>query len=80
MDAGKKVFFLVMFAGVVMLAGCDRRFVGGAVAGTEGTGTAYEQQNREALKRLDEDRAAGRISQEEYDRRKAEIEKHSVVY
>lgn len=80
MDVGKRTLFILMLAGVVMLAGCDRKFVGGAAVGAAGAGAAYEYQNREAIKQLDEDRAAGRISQEEYDRRKAEIEKRSVVY
>lgn len=54
MDVGTKAFFVAVLAGPVMLAGCDRKFIGGA--------------------------AAGRISQEKYNRRKAEIEKRSIVY
>lgn len=80
MNIAKRALFVLVPVGVVMLAGCDRKFVGGAAVGAAGAGAAYEYQNREAIKQLDEDLAAGRISREEYDRRKAEIEKRSVVY
>lgn len=74
MNIAKRTLF------VLVPAGCDRKFVGGAAVGAAGAGAAYEYQNREAIKQFDEDLAAGRISQEEYDRRKEEIEKRSFVY
>ncbi len=80
MDVDNRILLVAALAGTVMVTGCSSKFWGGAAVGAAGAGAAYEYQNREALKQLDEDRAAGRISQDEYDRRKAEIEKHSVVY
>lgn len=60
------------------LAGCA--FLGGAAVGAAGAGTAYEVQNREALQDLDESYAEGRISRDEYLRRRHAIEERSAVY
>lgn len=54
--------------------------VGGAAAGAAVAGGAYEYQNKQAMDELKADRAAGRISQEEYERRKQEIESKSLIY
>jgi uncharacterized membrane protein len=48
--------------------------------GAAGAGTAYEVQNREALQDLDESYAEGRISRDEYLRRRHAIEERSAVY
>jgi len=62
---------------VVGLTGCSTREVAtGAAAG----GAAYEYSNKRAMDALEEDYKAGRITQEEYERRKKEIEERSVVY
>jgi uncharacterized membrane protein len=47
--------------------------------GAGAVGTAYEYQNKQAMDELERDRHAGKISQEEYDRRKREIEKRSLI-
>ena len=60
------------------LGGCA--FLGGAAVGAAGTGTAYEVQNKQALDELDDEFGEGRISREEYLRRKREIEERSAVY
>jgi hypothetical protein len=62
------------------LTGCSGWFWGGAAAGAAGAGAAYEIQNREALEDLEEDYRDEKISKEEYERRKKEIEERSVVY
>lgn len=68
-------FVIVLFAFV--LAACSTREVAtGAAVG----GAAYEYSNKRAMDELEKDLSAGRISQEEYDRRKKEIEKRSLVY
>jgi uncharacterized membrane protein len=60
-------------------AGCTR-FLGGAAVGAAGAGAAYEYQNHRQMERLEEDFKAGRISKEEYLRRKEEISKGSLIY
>lgn len=62
---------------VVSLTACSTREVAtGAAVG----GAAYEYSNKRAMDQLKEDLNAGRITQEEYDRRKKEIEGRSLVY
>lgn len=53
-----------------------REIVGGAAVG----GAAYEYSNKRAMDELKDDYESGRISNEEYDRRKKEIEGRSLVY
>lgn len=59
------------------LGGCSTREVAtGAAVG----GAAYEYSNKRAMDELEKDYQAGRIKRAEYERRKKEIEKRSVVY
>ena len=59
------------------LSSCSTREVAtGAAAG----GAAYEYSNKRAMDALKDDYDAGRINNDEYDRRKKEIEKRSLVY
>jgi hypothetical protein len=53
-----------------------RELIGGAAVG----GAAYEYSNKRAMDELRDDYQSGRISNEEYDRRKKEIEGRSLVY
>lgn len=53
-----------------------REMIGGAAVG----GAAYEYSNKRAMDALKDDYDAGRINNDEYDRRKKEIEKRSLVY
>lgn len=62
--------------GVSLSACTTRQVVGGAAIG----GAAYEYSNKRAMDELKEDYDKGRISREEYDRRKKEIEGRSLVY
>lgn len=61
------------------LAGCSKESVGGAAVGAVGAGAAYEYQMKEQLEELEGQRDKGEISDEEYERRKKEIEDRSVV-
>jgi uncharacterized membrane protein len=71
------VTFLLIASFALALGACSTREVAtGAVVG----GAAYEFSNKRAMDQLKEDRDSGRISQEEYDRRKKEIEDRSLVY
>jgi len=60
--------------------GCSRGFVGGAAAGAAGTSAAYEYQKHKQMKRLEDDFKAGRISKEEYLKRKDQISQGSLIY
>ncbi|KMY66107.1 hypothetical protein AAU61_19385 [Desulfocarbo indianensis] len=69
--------------GLIMLlgiggAGCS--FVGGAATGAAGTSAAYEYQKHKQMKRLEDDFKAGRISKEEYLKRKEQISQGSLIY
>ena len=61
------------------LCGCGS-FWGGMAGGAVGTGAGYEMSARNQMKELNADLKAGRIDQEEYDIRKDQIERGSIVY
>ena len=63
----------IMFAG-----GCA--FLGGAAVGAAGTGAAYEYSAKRQLDALEEDYKSGNITREEYESRKKQIEKGSIIY
>jgi len=71
---------IVLATTLVCSTGCSRSFVGGAAVGAGGAGAAYEYQNKQAIEKLDADLKAGRINQDEYLRRKKEIQDRSLVY
>ena len=54
--------------------------IGGAAAGTLATGAGYEINNKQQMDKLDEDLRNERISRREYDERKQQIEKGSIIY
>lgn len=62
------------------LSACSREFVGGAALGGAAAGGVYEYSNKRQLDDLENDFKKGRITKEEYQRRKKEIEKRSLVY
>lgn len=71
------VTFLLIASFVLVLGACSTREVAtGAAVG----GAAYEYSNKRAMDQLKEDLDAGRITAEEYERRKKEIEERSLVY
>jgi hypothetical protein len=63
-----------------LLSGCYPAFWGGAAAGALGTGAGYEVQANRQMDRLDDDLRSGRITRREYQVRKQQIERGSVVY
>jgi hypothetical protein len=63
----------------LITCGCTK-FWGGAATGAVGTGAAYEINARKQLDKLDADLKAGRIDQKEYEARRDQIKKGSVVY
>lgn len=62
-----------------LMCGCGS-FWGGAAGGAVGTGAGYELNARQQMKRLDDDLKAGRIDEKEYEIRKNQIERGSLVY
>lgn len=70
------VMCLVIPVTAVLEACSTREVATGAAVG----GAAYEFSNKRAMDQLREDYQAGRITQDEYERRKQEIEGRSLVY
>jgi hypothetical protein len=58
--------------------GCE--FIGGAAAGALATGAGYEYSAKRQMDQLEEDYKNRRISREEYEDRKKQIEKGSIIY
>jgi len=58
--------------------GCE--FIGGAAVGAGAAGAGYEYQAYRQMNQLEEDYKAERISRKEYEARKAQIEKGSILY
>jgi hypothetical protein len=59
-------------------AGCE--FIGGAAVGAGATGAGYEYQAYRQMQQLEEDYKNRKISREEYEDRKKQIEKGSLIY
>jgi hypothetical protein len=58
--------------------GCE--FLGGAVVGAGAAGAGYEYQAYRQMQQLEEDYKNRKISREEYEDRKKQIEKGSILY
>ena len=72
---------ILLAAGVaVTLGACTTEAVVGGAAVGAAAGGVYEYSNKKALEELKDDYEDGKISQEEYRRRKKEIEGRSLVY
>jgi hypothetical protein len=69
---------ILLFLGSLVLAGCE--FVAGAATGALATGAGYEINARRQMDRLDDDYRRERIGRREYDRRRSQIERGSIVY
>ena len=71
-----------IFAAMVMctlLSGCGN-FWGGMAGGAAGAGAGYELKARQQMDKLNDDLKSGRIDQKEYDIRKDQIQRGSLVY
>lgn len=75
----RKMALLValMFVGLTQ-TGCA--FLGGAALGTLATGAGYEINANNQMDRLEDDYRKERISRREYESRKAQIERGSIIY
>jgi hypothetical protein len=73
----KKIMLLLLFVSVTQW-GCE--FLGGAAVGGLATGAGYEINAKRQMDRLEDDYRSERISRREYESRKAQIERGSIVY
>ena len=73
----KLILALVLLMGLGQ-SGCA--FLGGAAVGALGTSAGYEINAHSKMNQLEDDYKAERISRREYDARKSQIEKCSIVY
>ncbi len=68
----------VLLLGVTLM-GCSGAFWGGAGAGALGAGAGYEIQAERQMKLLDEELKNGKITQSEYNIRKDQINRGSLL-
>lgn len=73
----KKYLWLVMLASVTQW-GCA--FLGGAAVGGLATGAGYEINANRQMDRLEDDYRRGHMSREEYQDRKRQVERGSILY
>jgi hypothetical protein len=74
----KKVILAVALLIGLTQSGCA--FLGGAALGSLATGAGYEINSKNQMDRLEADYRNERISRREYESRKAQIEKGSIIY
>jgi hypothetical protein len=73
----KKYLVLLLLASLSQW-GCE--FLGGAAVGSLATGAGYEINAKRQMDRLEDDLKHERISRREYEARKAQIERGSIIY
>jgi len=73
----KLILVLVLVVGLAQ-SGCA--FLGGAALGALGTSAGYEVNAKSKMDQLEDDYKAERISRKEYEARKSQLEKGSVIY
>ena len=76
----KLILILIFSLPLIFVTGCGRGTLGGAAIGAGAAGAAYEYSNKDALDDLERDFNSGRISRDEYMRRKHDIERKSLLY
>ena len=73
----KLMLALVLLMGLGQ-SGCA--FLGGAAVGALGTSAGYEINAHSKMNQLEDDYKAERISRQEYEARRSQIEKGSIIY
>lgn len=73
----KLMLALVLLMGLGQ-SGCA--FLGGAAVGALGTSAGYEINAKSKMDQLEDDFKAERISRREYESRKSQLEKGSIIY
>jgi hypothetical protein len=82
-DLCRRLSMKKMILAVALLVGLTQTgcaFLGGAAVGTLATGAGYEINAKNQMDKLDADYRNERISRREYEARKAQIEKGSIIY
>ena len=74
----KKLMLVLVLMMAFGQSGCA--FLGGAAVGAVGTSAAYEINAHSKMNQIEDDYKAERISRREYDSRKSQIEKGSIIY
>jgi hypothetical protein len=69
---------VLLLLGSIGLAGCE--FVAGAATGALATGAGYEINANRQMDKLEDDYRRERISRREYERRKDQLERGSIIY
>ncbi|MEW6118117.1 MAG: hypothetical protein AB1553_14655 [Nitrospirota bacterium] len=78
----RKLILVVLMLGLVATSACSTRggsAAAGALGGAAVGAGAYEYNVHRQLQQLEEDRKAGRIDQREYEIRKDQIQKGSIL-
>jgi osmotically-inducible protein OsmY len=75
-----KRLILALALAAVSSWGCSGQFWGGAAAGALGAGAGYEIQSKRQMDRLEDDYKSGKVDRREYETRKQQIEKGSIIY
>jgi hypothetical protein len=73
----KLMLILVLMLGVAQ-SGCA--FLGGAAVGALGTSAGYEINAKSKMDQLEDDYKNEKISRREYEARKSQLEKGSIIY
>jgi len=74
----KKLMLVCLLVMALGQSGCA--FLGGAAVGALGTSAGYEINANSQMNKLEDDYKAERISRKEYEARKSQIEKGSILY
>ena len=74
----KKIFLAAALLIGLSQSGCA--FLGGAAVGALGTSAGYEINANSKMNQVEADYKAERISRAEYESRKSQIEKSSIIY
>ena len=74
----KKLMSVLVLMVALGQSGCA--FLGGAAVGALGTSAGYEINAHSQMSKLEDDYKAERISRKEYESRKSQIEKGSIIY
>lgn len=76
----KNIITVGLLAAALGSSACSGAFWGGTAAGALATGAGYELQSRRQMDRLEDDLRSGRIDRNEYEDRKRQIERGSIIY
>jgi hypothetical protein len=69
---------MLLLLGSLGLCGCE--FMAGAATGALATSAGYELNAKRQMDRLEDDYRHERISRREYEQRKSQIERGSIIY